>query len=357
MVGSTGITLVCIYTSHKLGSGVFGQLLHDMYCLVVLALGIDNLDGLILIDENTSVTNLSTHLTIKGGSIKYEFIELIFLLCHFAIAQDMTVVFRIVVADELLFSSFQFCPVAILHSSSITGTLFLLLHLDIKLLLVNGEAVLTTNQLCEVEGEAIGVEQTESLNTIEYELLAIGYWLLAFYFCHRLIQQLDTLVKGTQEGIFLFFDNLRNQCLLSFQLWESIAHLMYEGRNEFIEETVFLSEESISIANGSSQDTTDDITCFRIRRQLSISNRERYGTQMVSTDTHGDVDVILALGNWLFAVSLFLEGRIFQACNLLLCLDDGLEDIGIVVRVLALQHTDQTLESHTSIDDVHREFL
>ena len=73
---------------------------------------------------------------------------------------------------------------------------------------------------------------------------------------------------------------------------------------------------------------------------------------MVGTDTHGDIDIVLGLVNL-----SFFESGIFQTCNLLLSLDDGLEDIGIIVRVLALQHTNQTLKAHTGINHVHTEFL
>ena len=50
---------------------------------------------------------------------------------------------------------------------------------------------------------------------------------------------------------------------------------------------------------------------------------------MVCTYTHGDVDIILLLCNRSFF--LFLESDIFQTGNSLLCLDDWLEDIGVVV--------------------------
>ena len=73
---------------------------------------------------------------------------------------------------------------------------------------------------------------------------------------------------------------------------------------------------------------------------------------MISADTHGDVDIVLSLVD-----VAFLEGRVFQSCNLLLGLDNRLEDISIIIRVLTLHHTDQALEAHTSIDHVHREFL
>ena len=73
---------------------------------------------------------------------------------------------------------------------------------------------------------------------------------------------------------------------------------------------------------------------------------------MVSTNTHSNVDVILFLTDF-----SFLESRILHTCDSLFSLDYRLEDVGIIVRMLALHHTDETLETHTGIDDVHPQLL
>ncbi len=254
MVGGRSVTLVGIHTCHELRSGVFRQLLDDMYALVVLTLGVDNLDGLILVAEHTAVTDLSTHLAIERSGVENQLIELVLLLGYLAVAQDMTVVFGIVVAHELLFASLQLRPVAVLHSSGIAGALLLFLHLHVKLLLVNGEVVLTADQLSEVEGESVSVEQTESLYAIQL-VLTFSLQLL-----HCIVQHGDTLVEGTQERLLLLFYDLGDQCLLCLQLWEGITHLMNEGGNELIDEPVLLTEEGIGIADGTAQDAADHIT-------------------------------------------------------------------------------------------------
>ena len=76
---------------------------------------------------------------------------------------------------------------------------------------------------------------------------------------------------------------------------------------------------------------------------------------MVGANTHSYVDIILLLADRI--LSLLLESEVLQSGNLLLGLDDGLEHVGIVVRVLALHHADQALKSHTGIDNVHRQRL
>ena len=244
MIGSGSVALVGIDACHELGSGILRQLLDDMYALVVFALGIDDVDGLVLVAEYTAITNLSTHLTIEWCGVEHELVELVLLLGDLAITQDVAVVFGVVVAYELLFTSLQLRPVAVLDGSGITGTLLLLLHLDVELILIDGEAILATDEFREVEGETVGIEHTESLNTIQLVLA------LSLEICHSFIEQGDTFIECAQEAVFLLLDNLGNQLLLSLQFREGIAHLMNEGGDELIEEAILLSEEGISIAYG-----------------------------------------------------------------------------------------------------------
>ena len=113
-----------------------------MHALVVLALGVKDLNGLGLIDQHAAVAYLSTHLAIERGVVQHELIVLVLLLRHLAVAQDAALILRIVVAHELLFclscrTAEYTDPVAVLYGSSIAGTLLLFLHLYIELLFVH----------------------------------------------------------------------------------------------------------------------------------------------------------------------------------------------------------------------------
>ena len=92
MVGSTSVALISIYTCHELSLNILWQLLHDVYTLVVLALCVNNVDSLCLIDKYTLIANLSTHLAIERCVVEYELEKLVLLLCHLAVAQDVAVV-------------------------------------------------------------------------------------------------------------------------------------------------------------------------------------------------------------------------------------------------------------------------
>lgn len=69
---------------------------------------------------------------------------------------------------------------------------------------------------------------------------------------------------------------------------------------------------------------------------------------MVGDDAHGYIDIVLQR---VFTTVILLAR---EALHLL---DERLEDVGVVVGVLALQGADEALEAHTCIDDVHGELL
>ena len=357
VVGSRGVALVNINASHELCRGVLGQLLDDVDGLAVLTLRVDNLDGLVLRDEHTLVAYLTTHLAIERRVVEHQLVVLVLLLGDLAVAQDMASVFGVVVADEGLLDALGSAlghgdPVAVLDGGGIAGTVLLLLHLDVELLLVDRKAILAADQLRQVEGEAVGIEQAEGLFTTQL-LTTFTPQLI-----HCIVEQADTLVEGAQEGVFLLLHHFGDERLLSLQLGEGVAHLLNERGQQFIKEALFLTKERIGIADGTAQDAADDVTSLGVRGQLTIGNREGDGTKMVGTDTHGDVDLLLGLIISIGPIGLMgLICLIGKASNLLLHLDDGLEDVGIVVGVLTLQHTDQALEAHTRIDDVHRELF
>ena len=195
--------------------------------------------------------------------------------------------------------------------------------------------MLTTNEFGQVEREAVCVEQTERVDSIELRP-AIGLELF-----HVGIEQIDTLFERAEERVFFFFHHTTDQLLLGRKLGIGAAHLLNQYGNELKHEGRLLIQERVSVANSPAQDATDDVTGLSIAGQLAIGNRESYGTQVVGDNAHGHVDV--------FCLS------VFHAREVLNLLDDGLEDVGVVVGVLVLQHAHQTLEAHTRIDDVHRE--
>ena len=211
VVGGTGLTQVGVDTGHELGLHVLGQRLHDVHALVVLALGVGDLDGLVLAHQHATVAYLTANLAIEGGVVEHQLVVGGLLLGHLAVAQDVAAVFGEVVAHKLLLALAQLHPVGVLDCGGIAGAGLLFLHLLGKLLLVDGVAMLAADELGEVERESVGVEQAEGLHAVEHGL-AVGH-----QFVHGAIEQVDALVEGAQERLFLFFHHAADEVLLRGQ--------------------------------------------------------------------------------------------------------------------------------------------
>ena len=152
-----------------------------MHGLAVLTLRVDNLDGLVLRDEHALVTHLTTHLAVERRVVEHQFIELVLLLRHLPVSQDVAGIFGVVIANEhLLIGPISLIgpigpispinnlhPVAILDGRGVPRALLLFLHLGVKRVLVDSKAVLAADKLRQVERETVGVEQTEGFLTAQ----------------------------------------------------------------------------------------------------------------------------------------------------------------------------------------------
>ena len=195
----------------------------------------------------------------------------------------------------------------------------MLLHLNVEAFFVRLESLFSTDEFREIEGETVSVEKRESLSTIE----RIAASCLGFL--NQSVEQIDTRCQSAEEAIFLFLDNAGDELLLRNKFGIGSTHFFHEGRDELIDESSFLIQESVGVAHCTAQDTANDITRFRITGQLTVSNGESDGTEVVSNHTHGHINI--------FFLTISKAGELF------LFLDDGLENIGVVVGVLTLQHT------------------
>ena len=278
--------------------------------------------------------------------IQYKLIKAVFLLRHLTVTEDVALVFCIVIADKFLFALTQHLPVTVLNDSRIAGTRLLLCHLLVELLLVNGITVLAADQLGKIERESVGVEEAESLLAVEF-LPAVR-----LQFVHCAVQQCDALVQRAEERILFFLHHTPDQFTLCGEFRVSRPHLTYQYIQELVHEGFFLSEERVGVTHGTAQDAADNVTGLGIAGQLSVSDREGNGTQVVGNDTHGDVYLLLLVHA--LAVRTFREGVVVLPAGEPLNLgNDRCEDIRIIVGVLSLHQAHQTLEAHTGINHVH----
>ena len=116
---------------------------------------------------------------------------------------------------------------------------------------------------------------------------------------------------------------------------------MDEHRQQAVHECLLLTQEGVGVTHGTAQDAADDVTSLGIAGQLAVGNAEGDGAQVVGQYAHGHISLLLL--------------AIAVAAHVADGLDDGLEHIGVIVGVLALDDAHQSLKAHASIDDVHRE--
>ena len=310
-----------------------------MHGKVVLALGIDDLiDGTFGEDRKGSgIADLSAHLTIEGSSVEDNLIEDLALLLDFAITEDAGLTLVFIVSDKTLFALSHTHPVTVLYGSSIAGTLLLLLHLHAEAFLVDRKAMFRTDELRKVEGESVSVEEGEYLFACHHgAALALG-------FGNDALKEADTGGKGAEERLLFFTDNLGDEFLLGGKFGIEAAHLLDKSGNELADECLALAEEGVGIADSTAKDAADDVAGLGIRGKLAVGNGETDGTEMVGDDAHGHIHLfVLAVG---------------EAAEFANLADVRLENVGIVVRVLALHDAHKTFESHTRVDDLCRQGL
>ena len=256
VVGFNLVTTIHINASHEFCFRILGKSLGEVDGKIIFALGVEDFHCFVLVDEDTSVTYLTTHFGVERSVIEYELKVGLLLLLHLTILQDAAAIFCVVPTMECGVTFCQNHPVACFCGSSVTSTLLLLLHFCIKTSLVYGETSFRTDELSEIEGETIGVEEGESILAIN-DLVACG--LGSFDDC---FQTMDTSGKCAEERFLFFTNHLGNQLLLRRKFGICASHLLNEGGNKAADEGFALIEEGVSIANCAAQDATNHITCF-----------------------------------------------------------------------------------------------
>ena len=326
-------TLVYIHACHEFCFGLLWQLINNVDAEVVLFLHIEHVDRFVFIDEHTLVTHFTTHFCIERSRVEYHFVSSALLCLHLAVFQDVASIFCIVIAYELALTFSKNHPVASLHLCSIASTVLLLLHFGIETCLIDCHAFLTTDQFCEVEREAECIEECESLVASDFSLTScLGLF-------HHATEQLDTVFECAKERILFFLHHLHDEVFLCRKFWEGISHLVDERRHKFVDECLLLSKERVAIADCTTKDSTNHVSCLGIAWQLTISNGESNGTQVVCYHSHGNIRLFLC--------------TIFDAAHITEHLDDWLEHVCVIIGMLALQGTNQTFEAHTCVNHIH----
>ena len=217
---------------------------------------------------------------------------------------------------EVLADGEQLHPVVGVDGGSVARTLLLGLQLLFEGGEVHADALFAGDQLREVDRE------TERI--VEFEGVLARNKLLAFAFGSgdHAVQQVDARGERAQERGLLLLDHFFDQSLLGLQLGELAAHLPDQSGNQAAERRLGEAEVGVAVAHGAAQDAADDIARLDVRRQLAVGDREGDGAQVVGDHAHGHVGLPV--------LAVFLARHLRDAA------DRGLENVGVVVRLLAL---------------------
>ena len=157
VVGGTGGTFFCIYTSHHRNVKVFGQFFGDMDRKLVFLLGVNDFNGFEFAYDHPCITYLTTTFGIERSIAQYNLIQCLVFLLDLAIAQDAGFIFGKVITYKVGVTFLYGDPVAGFNGCRVTGAFFLFLHFGVELFFVYSHAVFSENQFCQVEGETESV--------------------------------------------------------------------------------------------------------------------------------------------------------------------------------------------------------
>mmetsp|Transcript_3486 Transcript_3486/g.7565 ORF Transcript_3486/g.7565 Transcript_3486/m.7565 type:complete len:359 (+) Transcript_3486:739-1815(+) len=201
---------------------------------------------------------------------------------------------------------------------------FLLLpHLGIEGIPIDGHPQLFGHQFGKINRKTHGRVEEVCIDAREHLILTnIGIG--------QLLEFDEALIESLGERFLLLLDDGGNVRLILAELGERIPHeLNYLGHQPG-EETKIGTEILTSVPNGTTQNATEDVTPPIVAGRCTIGNGKAKRTDMIGDDPVRHVDVTI-----IFCTNLpSIRSGTGYSPNLI---KDGDKDIGIVIRINALQ--------------------
>jgi len=213
------------------------------------------------------------------------------------------------------------------------GALFV--HAAVERRLVDVEALFGGHQDGEVEGEAVGVVELEGLLAGEHGRIGL------LQFGDGFVEVGDAAVEGGGEGFLLGAQGADDFLAAGGQFGEEAAHLLFEDGEQLAEEGLHEADVA-AVAGGAAQQAAQDVAAAVVGGHDAVGDGERQRAQVVGDDPHGHGGFVLEVG---------LAGELGDG------LDEGHEDVGVVVGRLALDDGDDALEAHAGVHALGRQFV
>ena len=299
---------------------------------VVLLLGVQDLiDSAVFGRDRPSVADLSTAFGVEGRAVKHGLHQGFLLGGHFTVAQQLDGAFRVVVANELGGPGMLVHNLPVVGSdfAGLAGAVLLGIQQGLEPAVVHLQFFFACNQGRQVHGKAKRVVQFEhQLSGQDISLAQLG--------CGS-FQTLHPRGQGPQKRLLFLLNDLLDESALRLDFREGVRHLVVQHAHEFVDERFVHAQERGAITDGTAEDAANHIARSGVGRELSVSNGERNGPDVVGDDPerNGLLAVVFGVG----LATMLGDG-----------VEKGREDVGVVVRGHTLHGHGQAFESHPRVD-------
>ncbi len=202
-----------------------------------------------------AVTDLAAGLGVERGLVEDDdallaFVQLLDGLAVLEQGDDLAGTRNALVAEEAGVAV-DFHQAVVVHAEGAggAGTLALGLHLALEAFLVEGQAALAGDVVGQVHREAVGVVQLEHHIAGDDAALELGQVLL---------EDLQALLQGLGELLFLGLQHALDVRLLLLELGEGFAHLADQRGHDLVEEGA-LGAQLVTVAAGATDDAAQHI--------------------------------------------------------------------------------------------------
>ena len=145
-----------------------------------------------------------------------------------------------------------------------------------------------------------------------------------------LLQDLHAVIQGLGELLFFGEQGFLHLCLQLHQLRIGIAHLLDQGRHQFVEERTG-GAQLITVAYGPANDTAQYIPATFVARQHAVGDQECAGADVIGDDSQR---IMFQVGDAEYA-----RRRA----------DQGLEQVNLIIAVHLLHDSGDALQAHAGI--------
>ncbi len=170
----------------------------------------------------------------------------------------------------------------------------------------------------------------------------------------------NPLIQRPVKRLLLRLERLLNKILPLLQFREDIAHVGCQNVHEFVEERLGEAERA-AVFHGAAEDAAEDVVAVAVAGLDAVGDGEAERADVVGDDAEGDVDFLL-LGHGHHVALLIRFGQragVVFAAQFFDFIEDGLEDVGVVVGdfgvlevgeiLRAVDDGDDALEAHAGV--------